>query len=150
MTRRPYPYFNPAVTPGQESARIQAAPELEQGRRYESQHARKVVPGPGLAGIAWSDLPKILVKGCPHCKGSLDKEHPDYGYGDYACVNCGRAWDVESVSRGTGGRLHVKLGRVGHYLKQKPPKSQVKAKMIRPCLRENPAPAWNVTATRRC
>lgn len=124
--RKPYPFFDPAVTPGQESARAQTAPNLEQGRRYQSQHARKVVPGPGQACTAWTDLPKIILKGCPQCGGTLDKEHPDFGYGDYSCVSCGRAWDVEVVSRGRDGRLQVKLGRVGHYLKRTPPKRHKK------------------------
>jgi len=131
MGHRPYPFFSPTVTPGQDSARVQTTPELEQGRRYQSQHVRKVVPGPGLSGTKWSDLPKLVLRGCPHCGGTLDKEHPDFGYGDYSCVSCGRAWDVEAVtaisftSRG-GARMCLKLGRVGHYLEQKPPKKRSK------------------------
>ena len=126
MRHRPYPFFNPNTTPGQSSARVQTTPELEQGRRYQSQNVRKVVPGPGLAGTKWYDLPRLVLKGCPRCGGTLDKEHPDFGYGDYSCVSCGRAWDVETVTKGTGGHLLLTFGRVGHYLEQKPPKRRSK------------------------
>lgn len=126
-----HPFFDPRTTPGQSSARVQITPNLEQGRRYQSQNVRKVVPGPSLGGTKWSDLPKTVLKGCPHCGGALDKEHPDFGYGDYSCVSCGRAWDVETVtavsftSRG-GTRMCLKFGRVGHYLEQPLPKRHKK------------------------
>lgn len=104
--------------PGQEQSVIPPHPDAESqhGRQYHSQQARKVIDG-----VPRSSLPEIVIKGCPHCKGDLCKEHVDFGYGDYACKDCGRAWDVSKVRR-EGGRLHLEFGRVGHYLEQKPPK----------------------------
>jgi len=113
----PYPYFDPRSAPGYAEARIHTVPDMERERRYQSQNVRDVVPGPGVIGTKWSALPKIILKGCPHCGGTVDKEHPDFGYGDYSCVDCGRAWDVVKVTH-TG----VELGTVGHYLKREPPR----------------------------
>lgn len=118
----PYPYFDPRVRPGQAAARVHTPEDMERERRYQSQNVRDVVPGPGFIGTKWSALPKIILKGCPHCHGTVDKEHPDFGYGDYSCVDCGRAWDVVRVNKGRGEHTWIELGKVGHYLKREPPR----------------------------
>ena len=115
--KAPYPFFDPRLAPSFESARVHTPPDLERERQYQSQQARDVVPGPGVTGTKWEALPKIIIKGCPHCGGTLDKEHPVFGYGDYSCVECGRAWDVVKVTASG-----VELGKVGHYLKREPPR----------------------------
>jgi len=96
--------------------------ESQHGRQYHSQHARKAIDG-----VLRRDLPELVIKGCPHCGGDLCKEHEDFGYGDYSCKDCGRAWDVASVAR-IGGRWRITFGRVGHYLDQTPPKRKRRGK----------------------
>jgi len=118
----PYPFFDPRLAPGYAEVRIRTVRDLERERQYQSQQVRDVVPGPGFIGTKWSALPKIILKGCPHCGGTVDKEHPDFGYGDYSCVSCGRAWDVVRVNKGPRDSLRVELGAVGHYLKREPPR----------------------------
>jgi hypothetical protein len=55
------------------------------------------------------NLPDALVGACTKCGGSLTLEFESYGYGDYACLNCGASYDVEVEGDG------VVIGPVGHF-----------------------------------
>lgn len=112
-----YGVGNQDMTPGYEESLFQTSPEnlVEHAKRYESQQGAKSFPGPGLSVTMRSALPELVIKGCPHCKGDIAKEDATWGYGDYSCNHCGRAWYVKGVT--TEG---LQLTPVSHISTEEP------------------------------
>lgn len=98
-----------------ESGALKTHPDwaAEYAKPWASQHGRRMLPGPGTHRTRRQTLPRLLLRQCPKCGGDLAIEHETVGYGDYSCIQCGSAWDVEKVQRTRTRRLHIILRRPG-------------------------------------
>lgn len=95
-----YGVGNQEVTPGYGESFFLTSPDalVEHAKRFETQRGANTFPGPGLTVVKRESLPEIVIKGCPHCGGDLAKEDVNWGYGDYSCNSCARAWYVKGVT----------------------------------------------------